>query len=264
MSFYGRTFSFDGIPSENYSLTISSASSGDETSNLPGDVKLYSEKLFRRTDEFLFGVSIEPVLEFPVVFTTDNTELTAKDLELTAKWLFGRKNYAKLRIFQEDMQDVYFDCFLVSPKIFRVGNIIRGVHAVVHCKNAWGLTDIKTFSYSFSPPVVAQSITNNNLSDDSGYTHPTFVITMSVLGGDVTLTNTSDSNRVFAFTGLQANEILTINNSLQTIVSSTALKRLSNFNKNFFRLKSGKNIITVDGNLSSLSIAYPLAKKIGG
>lgn len=264
MSFYGRTFTFDGIPSENYSLTISSASGGDETSNLPGDVKLYTEKLFRRNDEYLFGVSIEPMLEFPVMFTTDNVELTAKDLELTAKWLFGRKNYCKLKIMQEDMSDVYYDCFLITPKIYRVGNVIRGVQAIAHCKNAWGLTDVKTWNYSFSAPVVGQSITNNNLSDDSGYAYPSLVITMSALGGDVTLTNTSDSNRIFTFTGLQSNEVLTINNSLQTIVSSTGLRRLSNFNKNFFRLKSGKNIITVDGNLSSLSIAYPLAKKIGG
>lgn len=264
MSFYGRTFVFDGVPSENYSLTISSGSSGEETTNLPGDVKLYTEKIFRRTNEFLLGVEIAPVLEFPVSFMTDNEELTAKDLEITSKWLFGKRNYCKLKIMQEDMQDVYFDCFLLSPKIVRVGNIVRGVTAQVYCKDAWAVTDSKSTTYTFTPPVVSQTIIHNNLSDDSGYVYPNMVITAGDSGGTITLTNTSDANRVFQFLALQGNEVLTVNNSLQIITSSTGLRRLSNFNKNFFRLKSGRNAITVNGEISSLVISYPLARKIGG
>ena len=264
MAFYSREFVFDNTPSSTYSLTISSADNAESKTNMPGDVKLLTQKLHRRTDEFLYGVSIEPILSFDVLFTTDNNELSALDLELIGKWLFGRRSYSKLRILQPDMEDVYFDCIFTSPKIYRVGNEIRGVEATVHCKDAWALTNEKVFTYTYSPNAVNETITHGNLSDDSGYTYPTLIITVDNYGGNITFINTSDSNRTSTFTALQANEILTINNNYQTLSSSTGLKRLSNFNKNFFRLKSGKNIITLNGACSSFVIKYPMARKIGG
>ena len=259
MAFYARSFTFDGIQSERFSLTISSAdSNATETSNMVGDSKLYTEKLFRRTDEFLLGVSIDPVLEFPITCMTDNTELTAPELQLIGNWLFGKRNYAELRIMQPDMGDVLFDCFLINPKIIRVGNLIRGVSATVHCKNAWGLKQAKTYTYSTSP------ITHDNLSDESGYTYPTLVVTTDAFGGTITWVNTSDANRTGILTSMQANEVITIDNSLQIISSSTGLRRLANFNKNFFRLVNGRNTITFSGALASFAITYSDASKIGG
>jgi phage-related protein len=258
MAFYAKRFVFDNVPSEIYSLMISSFESGENTTNMPGDIKLYSEKLFRRTDEYLFGVSVEPMLEFPVSFTTDNDELTAKDLQLIGKWLFGRKNYAELRIIQEDMEDVYYDCFLLQPKIYRAGNIIRGVSATVHCRNAWGISKEKNYIYGVG------SFFHNNLSDNNDYTYPKTTITTDVFGGTITWINVSDNNRVSSITGLLANEVVTIDNDLQIITSDTGLRRLSNFNKNFFRLKSGANNIIITGACSSFVINYGMAKKVGG
>lgn len=263
--FWTKSFTFDGVPSENYSLLISSmANNSEESSSFPGDIKIHSEKLFRRSNEFLYATEINPVLEFPVTFTTDSGDLSGVDVENVGKWLFGRKNYAKLKILQYDISDVIYTCLLVKPQIIRVGNLVRAINCVVHCKDAWGVTESKTFNYTFSPPCVNIPITNKNRSDDTSYTYPTLIITMSGAGGDVSLTNTSDASRIFSFTGLLANEILTVNNDLQILSSSTGLRRLSNFNKKFFRLVNGTNTILVNGAVSSIVVQYPLAKKIGG
>ena len=80
--------------------------------------------------------------------------------------------------------------------------------------------------------------------------------------GDITITNRSDNNRVFSFTGLSPSEILTVDNSLQQISSSTDLKRMSNFNKKFFRLIPGINTIRFKGNVSSIAMTYQFVAKI--
>lgn len=263
MSFYATSFTFNGVPSETHSLRIYS-NSAESTSNLPGDVRIYGEKLFKRTDFYFYGASVEPTLEFPVMFITDNTELTAKDLEQISSWLFGQSNYGELRIVQPDMQDVYYNCFLTDPKIYRVGNIIRGVSATVRCRQPWGLTKSKTYTYSFTPNASNAEIRHFNGSDHSGYTFPILELTVDAFGGAFTITNTSDDDRIFSFTGLLSNEVVTVNNSLQIVTSSTGLRRLSLFNKNFFRLVQGLNVLTVDGHIKTLKISYAQARKIGG
>jgi len=264
MAFSALKFIFNGIPSEMHSLNISSDDSGESDTDMPGDVELVTEKLFRRTDEFLYGASIIAPLSFPVKFTTDNEELTSLDLQLIGKWLFGKKQYQTLQIIQPDMQDIFYDCFLLEPKIFRVGNIIRGVSCIVRNKSAWGFTSKKTFTYNYPGGAFNETIIHNNSSDDSGYTNPDLKITFDNFGGDFTWTNITDNNRVSSLTSMSANEVVTIKNGLQIITSSTGLKRLSNFNKNFFRLLSGKNEILLNGNVVEFELSYPLAKKIGG
>ena len=265
MAFYAREFSFDGIPSSNYALTISSTTDGSEVStNFPGDVKLFTEKLFNRTDEFYYGASVEPSLEFPVTFLTDNEELMAVNLEKIGLWLFGKRNYSDLKILQPDMQNVTYRCFMLQPKIIRIGNTIKGVSALVHSKDPWGLSEEKMYTYTFTPPVSNVVITNNNLSDDSGYLYPNMTITMADTGGDISITNTSDNNRVFSFSGLLANEVITIDNSLQIISSNSGLRRLGNFNKNFLRLVSGSNNLLITGAVTQITLEYAEARKIGG
>jgi phage-related protein len=265
--FWSKSFTYDGIPSANYSLLISSmdnSSNSVDTSSFPGDVKIYSEKLYRRTSEFYYGNSVEPMLEFPVKFTTDSNNLTAVDVEKIGKWLFARKNYATLKIIQDDISDVNYNCLLIKPQILRIGNLIRGIDCVVHCKDAWGLSNIKTYTYNFTSPASSVPVSHNNQSDYIGYTYPTLVITMADTGGDISIINSSDNSREFSFTGLLASEVLTIDNDLQIISSSTGLRRLSNFNKKFFRLKSGLNILSVTGAVDQIKVSYANAKKIGG
>ena len=163
------------------------------------------------------------------------------------------------------MQTSYFDCIFNEPKTVRNGNQIYGFNAEVVCNSAFGWETPKTTTYTYSASVVDSSVVFNNRSDDSGnYLYPNLVITMNNIAGGLSITNSSDSNRVFSFAGLSGNEVLTINCGLETLVSSTGLKRLSNFNKNFLRLVPGINNLRIQGNVASIAMTTQyVAKKIG-
>ena len=261
MSFYARNFIFDSVPSEMYNITISS--DGGESSSPIADVELYTVKTWRRSRNYLLGVNQSPVLEFPVIFNTPE-ELTSEELGLTSAWLFGQQNYKKLQIVQPDMDSIYFNCFLVEPEVIRVGNIIRGVKAKVVCDSPYAQTFPMVSQYTYSVPPSSSSIFFDCFSHDSYYLYPTIEFTMNGTGGGFSIINSTDNARTFSFVGLSPNEVITVNNDLEIITSSLAVLRLSNFNKNFFRLLKGRNFLSVTGNITNLKMTYSLLKKIGG
>ena len=263
MSFWGASFIFDGIPSELHSLYISSPDGGEVDTNGSSNVELYVENLYRKSKNYLLGAKQSPALEFDVSFNSPR-EITSPDVGHIQSWLFGHNQYKKLQILQSDMQDVYFNCFLTEPRVNKVGNIIRGIKAKVICDSPFAWTFPRTKTYSFTDADVNQTVNFFNLSDDNDYNYPSLVITTNEFGGDFNISLTQDNSRLFEFTGLTPNETVTINNELGTISSSTSLKRLSNFNKNWFRLVRGLNTITFTGSLSQVDMTYQFARKVGG
>ena len=87
---------------------------------------------------------------------------------------------------------------------------------------------------------------------------------MDNTGGSMNIINTSESDREFSFTGLSSRESITANSELGIVESDSGTRRLSNFNKLFLRFIPGFNYLTVSGNLSSLSITYQFARRLGG
>lgn len=163
------------------------------------------------------------------------------------------------------MQDVYFNGSFIQPKIIRVGNIIRGFDATFLCDAPWGWTYPQILSYNYPDDVTSTSFNFYNDTDNDFYSFPQLSFTVANVGGSISLTNlTDDPTRVFQFTGLQGNEILTVDNDLQIITSSTGLRRLSNFNYNFFRLIKGLNQISLNANINQLDMTYQFARKLAG
>ena len=263
MSFWGQSFIFDGIPSETHSLGIHTPDGSDASNMGSSNVELLTQEVWRKAKEYLLGVKHAENLEFDVSFRSEN-ELTTADLNIIQKWLFGHQSYKQLQIVQYDMDTIYFNCFLMSPTVFRAGNLIKGVNATVRCDSPFGWTFPKVLSNDYVDVDVSETIVFNNLSDDNDYLYPEIIITMNSSGGDLVLTNSSDDDRVFSFAGLSADEIVTVKNELNIISSSTGLRRLDTFNKKWFRFTPGRNSILVEGNISNLTINYQFAKKMGG
>lgn len=259
MAFYAKTFIYNDVPSETYSMIISSADSGESATNASPNLDIITQDIFRRPKPYFYGVHQSPVLEFPVFIRTTNIEITAEDAALTEKWLFGQMNYKKLRIVQPDMEDVYFNCFFVDPEIVRVGNLIRGFNAKVVCDSpfAYGLQKSATYTTNGAANQVFKIY---NSSENLYYTFPTIQFTITkATNTTFTIRNETDNNRIMQFTGLQVNETITINNDLQIVTSSTGLKRVNNMSSpvNFFRLLSGiNNIVVVSGGVDSFTMTY--------
>lgn len=264
MSFWGSTFVFDGVPSETHSLYIASPDGGDVDVTGASDVELYTEKVFRKPRVYLLGVEQSPVLSFEVSFNSPR-EITSVDQGIIQAWLFGHSQYKKLQIVQSDIQEVYYNCFLRNPRIHKVGNIVRGFKATVECDAPWGWTFEKTKTYTYSSGgSINSDIVFNNISNDNGYLYPSVSFTMNTFGGDFSITNSSDNSRIFTFSELSASETITVDNERNVITSSLGLNRLSNFNKKWFRMIRGINLINFSGDITSVSLTYQFAKKVSG
>lgn len=262
MAFWGSSFQFDGIPSDMYNLYISSPDDG-EVAVPSANVELFTESIYQRPKVYLYGVQQTPVLEFPIKIFTPG-EIDNGVSQIIQRWLFGRMQYKKLYIMQNDMTDVYFNCIINQPEVIKNGNIITGFNANVVCDSPFAWEYQKSTTGTYTDAVVSTVQKFINLSDNTGYLYPTLQITMNILGGDIYITNLNDSDRVFSFTGLSANEVLTVNNEYNTIVSSTGLSRIATFNKKWMRFVPGLNELQILGSISSLKITYQFARKIGG
>lgn len=269
MTFYARSFSYDGVPSEQFDLLISEIDGSAVDSTMgSSSMDILNQKIFRRSTPYLYGMTPSQNLSFDISANTQSgDEIDAQAFQLIQAWLFSSRTYKKLLIMQEDMMDgVYFNCIFNNPKINRVGNKIVGFTATVECNAPFALNFAKTTTYTYSVPTVDNSVIFYNSSDDKGaYLYPTCTITMNSFGGYITITNSSDANRVFSIITLSAGEVITIDSSNQTMSSSLGLKRMANFNKKFLRFIPGVNNIRIQGNIASLAITVQtIAKKLGG
>jgi phage-related protein len=266
MAFFARTFIFNDIPSETYGLYLGVAGDSGESTNAVGtDVTLLTQKIYRRPVPLYYGAEQTPVLQFPLSMYSPN-EMTAADFSDTATWLFGQMAYKKLRICQNDMQDIYFNCFLTAPQIVRYGNLIKMITTTVICDAPWGWGEPGVYTYNFNPNEYAPLFNAriDNISDDNFYTYPTnLIIKANLFGGAVTITNIEDNNRQFILS-LSPNETVTLNCDLQTISSDATLYPLANFNLNFLRLIQGTNNLIIEGNVKEITMNVPTAIKIGG
>jgi len=263
MAFYANSFIFDDIPSEFFNLYLGELNgSGESTTSGSNDVSLLTKKLFRRPMPLFFGAEQTPVLQFPLSAYVPG-EADAPDYSAVAAWLWGQQNYKVLRICQADMQQVYFNCFLTSPEIVRVGNILRAFTTTVVCDAPWGWKTPSVYTDTYTGYSALETIAYYNESANSFYTYPTeLVITANAFGGSISIINQTDSNRQFLLT-LSANEVVTMNCDLQIISSSTESYPLSRFNKKWLRFVHGLNTLTVSGNISAISITSPIAVKVG-
>ena len=264
MPIYSSSFAYDSKPSSYFNLYVSEiGGDGSSTWNGAGSMEIYNKKLYRRSKPFFYGSAVGDNAEYELSFTSPE-DIDSRTSELIQKWLFSSRSYKKLMIIQPDMQDVYMNVILNNPEVVREGNLIRGYTCTAQCDSPFGGWKFpKTKNYTYTAEVTDSTVVFNNTSDDNGsYLYPHFVITMNNAGGDIFITNQSDGNRVSSFVDLSPSEVLTVDNSLQQMSSSTDLIRMSNFNKKFFRLVPGINQIRFQGNVANIAMTYQFVAKI--
>lgn len=267
MGFFGRSFIFDGIPSERFGLYIMDINSNAISSSMgSSSMDILEKKIYRKAMPYFFGATPSPKLEFSFSAYSEQ-EMDAVQFEAVQRWLFSSRSYKRFQIDQPDLQNIYFNVILNDPEIKRVGNLIQGFGCKVICDSPFAYKFPKTTTYTYTATVVNATETYYNLSDDKGdYLYPNeLVITMNNTNGDISITNLDDDDREMEFMNLSANEVLTISPLYQTIRSSTGLKRMNNFNKKFLRLVPNRNRLHIQGNVSSIAMTNQfIAKKIGG
>ena len=263
--FYGANFLYDGKMSEEYGIQILDfeRTSGVANSTAGNATEIIEKRIYKRPTPYHFGNTQNTPITFDLTIGANNF-VSAIDVAKISKWLLGRSGYLKFQVDQDDVGEVYWNVIFTSGEIIYVGRKPVGLLLHAQCDSPWAYNFPRNINYSF--PVVAVQdfdIDFYNDSDYGGYLYPTVEFNLNSLGSNFTITNASDDNRAFTFTGLSPSEEIVVDNDLKIITSSTGLHRLSYFNKNWLRFLPGLNSLNVVGAIEWLDIEYQFVRSVG-
>lgn len=258
MSFYGKTFVFDGKASDIYGLFCAKRdASGVDASPLGSETEVIEDYVNRRDAPYFYGVLYNTKLTFPISFFSESPIPRERVSEIS-RWLFGLPTYRKLKIIQDDMGDIYYNCMLTQNNLVCIGNEVYGFESTVVCDSPWAYGK----DFTFSKANVTGNIKVNNTSDNNRYTKPMITLNFSSGQSNVSVQNTSDiGSSKMTFSTVTSGEIITINCD-QRIISSNRELIQDRFNGKYIYLVPGINLITLTGTMS-ITIKYTPAKKVG-
>ena len=264
-NFYTYDFEYDNTPSQAYALKIVDFDGGGLFAGVGApDITIHTQKVYRQDKEYYLGRSVDTPLQFPLTFGSEKV-VSGIDRALIARWLFGRANYKKLKIIQDDLNGAWFNCFMTKPEPLYIGGLNYAFRVNCRCDSAFAYSPLRTETRTFTGNnVVEYDFVIYNDSDNDDYLKPNVTFVLNTVGHSFSIVNADDADREFLFTGLNPSETITANAELETITSSTGLLRLSNFNKHWLRLVPGANHLHVESGIGTFTITYTERIAIGG
>lgn len=264
--FYGSSFIYNNIQSELYDLRIFSINpSGLSESSAGGDSTILEKWLYRREVPYFYGRYFSTPLEFDITVGSFSY-IDGGTRHAIESWLLGKSTYSPLRIVQDDISDTVFNCIFTRSSFLYVAGLSYALTLHARCDRPWGISYPPTLTKTYTGGLASETFTYINDSAYKGYNKPVLSFVMDnspTTNRYISIINASDSNREFRFDSLNPNEEITVDNDKGIITSDTGYLRLSNFNKNFFRLVQGANNLTLSGYITSLSMDAIFAKGIG-
>ena len=195
-----------------------------------------------------------PTCEFSVL---SENELTGDMRSIILSWLIGRKKFKPIQFQDGDNDEFIYYCVFTSAKTIWVNGRCHGFRLTAQFNSPFARGDSTTITV----PAGAHTIQLKNQSDImDDYTYPTVTFT----GGAIDIVNTTDDgDRHFTFSGLDPDEIITVDNEVRHISSDKGGEKLHNFtSRNWLRLRKGYNtlLITASGDVT---ITCPYYAMIG-
>lgn len=255
---------YDGISSEDYGIIVA------RTSGLPSYhsgiiTNPQTQKILGIDRLFFYGNEKTP-------FTFDlelykETIWTIQDRKDVFSWLY-KNTFKDLTFLHESAtpasgdsyEDIIYNCIPIGePEAIDYGGMY-GVKIKFQSSLPYPTTEEKVQTFDLSTNTTTTNITVVNYSNLNEYFYD-IEVEFTLIGDStgVRLVNTSDANRTFEFTGLTASEKITVDNLYGDIVSDLGTNRYPDFNKYWFRLNTGNNVITVTGKcLLTITAKYPI------
>lgn len=273
-TFFGSEFMYNGTLSSRFGLMIAyiNSSSGEEHAMSPA-VNLVSYKLPRRSKVYQLGAEIEGdgTFEFQIsFFRKQDQPIMASERDAISKWLCSDFSFKPLRIIQDDMSSVYYNCFFKSLRYVAFAGYANGFVADVVCDApfAWKNRKVKEKINSSVSPGYYPDVTNielYNTSSDHNLTIPSLIeVDLGENSTGFKLTNLSNHSEFFEFRNLVVGEKIRIDD-LYCIESVTRPNTIivDCFSGEFLRLINGINRIVINGQIKRIKIAYQSGRKIG-
>lgn len=277
MAFWGHSFSFNGIPCEDFGLMLydigehrNSAGSFASTSTVIED------KTAKRWKPIFYGVKHDNKLEFSLVFgvNPDRIEshhhLDRGELDAIASWLTGHNEYHWLEFDQDDMMGVRYCAMITSLKVVEYGRLPWAFEATVVCDSPYAYQYPRVFEYDVGP---GDTIAFYNESCHNGYFYPKIELTINeqvvdskpvTVRSTFSIVNVTDNNRKFEFNVIELfGKTVVVDNDLGIISADGVINPYQYFNFNFLRLVKGYNTLKFDG-YGKLKIICEFPINVGG
>lgn len=264
MTFWGNSFIYGGVQSEIYDLRIFDFDpSSPAESPSSGESSISEQWLYRKTDPLFYGRYYQSVLEFDFTIGSYNY-INGQTRHAIESWLIGRSTYLPLRIVQDDISDITYNCIITKSNNIYVGNLNYGLNVHVRCDSPFAKSIQPTLTKTYAGGLSTENFIYLNDSSYNGYNLPLITFTMDATATYFSLINTSDNNREFRFDTLAPLETITVDNDREMITSSISGQlRMSNFNKNFFRTIQGVNNLTLSGYITNFTLDATFNKGVG-
>lgn len=170
MSFYGSSFSFDGVSCEEYGLMLYDFGSTTHGNSEYAKVDIKEDRMPGRTRSLFYGTSYEDPLEFKLVFgamedVVNNDEpIDRPEMEVVAGWLTGHNEYKWLMIDELGLDSIRYRCIITDLKTIEVDMYKWAFECTVHCDSPYGYTLPEQFTYQVngSTDVVLHSRSSTN------------------------------------------------------------------------------------------------------
>lgn len=275
MGFYGNHFSFNGIPCEEFGLSIYDigGTSQGNSGQIASTGEIIEDWIPTKSKSFFYGIKQNTPLSFKMIFGVDpelnqqNGFPTMEDfldrweIARISNWLTGHSDNRKwLEIEQPDMETVRFFCTITDLEIITHGWYPWAFSCTVTCDSPYGYMFPKIYKYTCSE-LNDVSLYNKSLVNEFYYPKMEIVPKDD---GDVSIINESDGNRSFVLKNISENlGTITVDNEREIIKTSDGRNIYDNFNFNFFRLKPGTNKLALSGSFE-LKICCEFPVNVGG
>ena len=179
-------------------------------------------------------------------------------------WLLNQPNFRKLYIDNND--EFYYNCVFTSASYIsgstNEGYGIYGIKATMKCDSTFMWKEVE---YTYTSAELLNIVTHENISNVRESTYPTLIIKTGSTGGNITVQNVSDNNRLTTFTRTLANDTITLSYYpalVNSYLNDNDELVYESFNKKFFRLLQGTNKIGIVGDISEITLKYKIGRLV--
>lgn len=266
MSFYGGSFSFDGISCEEYGLMLYDFNNTTQGDSKYASLELDEDRVAGRSRSLFYNTYYKKPLEFKLVFGAGEYEgdtgepLDRYELQLISSWLTDRNEYRELVVDQPDMERVRYRCIITDLTVLEHAMNKWAFQATVHCDSPYGYLMPQTFVYELDGK------TDIVLPSRSSSNRPFFPKVEIEMGNSqtVSIVNADDGGREFKLTGLpQSDETVSLNGETGVMSGSSGLNLYPYCNFQFPRLVRGDNRLTIEG-ASKVTFICEFPVMVGG
>lgn len=254
--FNATYFRYDGQWSGAYGLQIADFDDNNVKETDAFSPTLTLQKVPGSLRFFHGGVEYDsaPTCEFSVL---SEQELIGSTRSKIMSWLIGRNEFKSLSFDSDDNVGFTYWCVFTSVRTIWVNGRCHGFRLTAQFDSPFARGTPTTMTVNAG----THTVKLRNKSDVAdGYAYPIVTFT----GGSVDIVNkTDDEERHFTFSGLAAEETITVDNEIRHISSDMSGEKLSNFtSKNWLRLRPGINDLTIVAS-GKVTITCPYYAMIG-